>query len=452
MLRSSKQHSRLEQSDASAPASRFLSNGRLSVHITGLGTGCTSFAGYKLNRWRGDPIEGRDGLFVYLRDLDSLRTWSIGYQPTCLAGAKREIMWHPGIFKIVCVDDGIEATMEICVPSEVDIDLRRITLSNLTAIARRIEVTTFAEIALNLPVVHETHPVFSRLFVETEFVPEHRTILARRRPRSNTESHPWLVHALVDDLNTEHETDRGHFLGRGRDAGNPQALSLVDPLSGTNGNVLDPAVSLRTVIDLGPGTTARFAFAFGAAVEREEALAAVRSLTDHREVDLAFERARAREEELISRHGLTPQRSAHLQALAGAILFGEPYLRAGPEVIARAEGSPADLAALGLPSNRQLVVLHAEWPPGARLLPDLLTAVGYWQAMGLPIDLLVLVDDPTEAATIKEVEFEGYAYLRLGVAGLSSTNVDRIDAVARLVIRDALPDLVAAADNSDGEP
>ena len=41
------------------------------------------------------------------------------------------------------------------------------------------------------------HPAFSKLFVETEFVPECHALLARRRPRDATSAPAWAVHVLA---------------------------------------------------------------------------------------------------------------------------------------------------------------------------------------------------------------------------------------------------------------
>ena len=48
------------------------------------------------------------------------------------------------------------------------------------------------------------------------------------------------------------ETDRATFIGRGRTAANPRALATNEPLSGSEGPVLDPIVAIQQQIVLEP--------------------------------------------------------------------------------------------------------------------------------------------------------------------------------------------------------
>jgi cyclic beta-1,2-glucan synthetase len=40
------------------------------------------------------------------------------------------------------------------------------------------------------------HPAFSKLFVQTEMLPEQHAILCTRRPRSAEEAVPWMLHLM----------------------------------------------------------------------------------------------------------------------------------------------------------------------------------------------------------------------------------------------------------------
>ena len=85
----------------------------------------------------------------------------------------------------------------------------------------------------------------------------------------------------------EWETDRGRFLGRGRDVRDPAAVGDGRPLSGTVGAVLDPVVSLRRRVRLRPGAVARLTFTTFVVPSRDVAL----DLADKYRDPAAFERA-----------------------------------------------------------------------------------------------------------------------------------------------------------------
>ena len=255
-----------------------LSNGRYAAFLSAAGTGYSTWNGLALTRWNADPVEDNDGFFLYLRDLDSGEFWSLGRQPvfTPRAQAQRASRFGNNIAELRCEVAGIEAEMTVVVPDDADVELRRVILRNTSDRPRRIEFTSYTEVVLNTRVADLAHPAFSKLFVQTEWVAEQRTLLARRRPRAAGEPACWLVHALIGDGDEaeqpHYETDRARFIGRGYSLATPKALVESGPLFGTVGNVLDPIVSLRRTVELPAGGSAQVTFLLGATSGREAAL------------------------------------------------------------------------------------------------------------------------------------------------------------------------------------
>lgn len=415
------------------PPSRFLSNGCYKVLITSTGTGFSMLGDHALTRWSGDRVNDTDGFFIYLRDLESREVWSAGLRPTLHLGDSYQSRWRPGVFEIERVDHGIRAHLSVCTPRGENLEMRRLTLSNGSGRRRVMELTSFAEVVLNDPAAHAAHPAFSKLFLQTAYDPDHRALLARRRPRAG-ERHPWMVHALLGRHHDEFETDRTSFLGRGRRR-LPRALRGQHRLSGATGNVLDPALSLRCVIGLEPGEEAEVTFLLGASAKRISVLAMAKQYASGDGIEEAFTSARSYEESRLEKVGICAPEAEYLQALAGAALYGHPGLRAGTEILERAEGSPEDLARYDIVANRALAVLHAESPAGAAHLNLFLKAQRYWQALGLPIDVLVLTDEtagdaPDDLRT-------------LPLRDIPPPHRDLIDSVARLVVTASLPDLAS---------
>jgi cellobiose phosphorylase len=138
---------------------------------------------------------------------------------------------------------------------------------------RTIEITSYAEIVLNTAAADEAHPAFSNLFVQTSVNQPRHSILCTRRPRSADEQTPWMFHLMkVHDAeikNISYETDRSKFIGRGFSINQPKVMQQKDPLSGTNGSVLDPVVSIQYRIVIEPQETAIVDLIFGVAETRE---------------------------------------------------------------------------------------------------------------------------------------------------------------------------------------
>jgi N,N'-diacetylchitobiose phosphorylase len=227
---------------------RLLSNGRYRVLITAAGAGCSVLGDTLLTRWSADPTREAEGWFLYLKDLDSGQYWSAGHQPVQRWTDSYQVTAWPHSLRIVREDFGIGLISSIAVDKDSNLEWRRYTLTNRSAVRRRIQLTSCIEVVLDDPAAAAGHPAFSKLFVQTEYLPEAQALLARRRPRSPDQPGLCLGHALLGSGPLEWETDRARFIGRGSTLGAPRALRAEDALSGTTGNVLDPVLALRRVV------------------------------------------------------------------------------------------------------------------------------------------------------------------------------------------------------------
>jgi N,N'-diacetylchitobiose phosphorylase len=252
---------RKRERDGSSHPVHLLSNGRYSVLVSPAGGSYSAFEGLALTRWAPDPTRQADGFFLYVRDLESGRSWSAGYQPLP-AGHESYRSSFPGDrVEIARRSHGIGTVTTIGVATDADIEVRRFRLTNHGDSLRTLQVTTYAELALNTPAADAGHPAFSKLFVQTGYRARDRALIAWRRLRSPDDSPLWLAHRLLLDTDGEappapdYETDRARFIGRGRSVSDPRALDAGERLSGSVGNVLDPIFSLRRVVELPPGAS-----------------------------------------------------------------------------------------------------------------------------------------------------------------------------------------------------
>src|SRR5581483_9343872 len=170
---------------------------------------------------------------------------------------------------------------------------RRRAPSSAAATARALEVTSYAEVVLAPAAADALHPAFSNLFVQTEIVRERQAILCTRRPRSAAERAPWMFQLMsVHDAaggELSYETDRARFIGRGASAASPRAMR--EPLSGSEGAVLDPCVAIRSRITLEPQCSATIDMVCGIGATREACLALAAKYRDRHLADRVFDLA-----------------------------------------------------------------------------------------------------------------------------------------------------------------
>lgn len=411
------------------------SNGRFHLAVSATGTGQAKRDWIALNRWAADPVEDAHGFFIYLQDLESGETWSVGATPAGETGSQYEATSRDGAFTISHENRGIAATLEITVSPSDDVEVRRLRLRDTRGRPRRIAVISYIEVALNHPAGDAAHPAFSKLFVQTETLPERCLLLARRRPRANHETWPCMFHAIVGAREISWETDRLRFLGRGRGPDRPVALLSGAQLSGTVGNVLDPVLALRADLRISAGQTAEISFLQGAADDRAAAMDVAQRLASAESIRALFAAAAAAERALLERSSVSPGDSAVFQALGVAILRGDRALRAKPGGLHPDADIRATVAKLGIPDDRPLVLSTAGW--SHPITATILQARAHWAARGLHVNLAIVSDVPIG----RPADLDDRVFL-LARAGTPAGEIAALAATAHWVATDGVPDIV----------
>ena len=314
------------------PRTHLLSNGDYTVMITAAGSGFSRWRDLAVTRWHEDVTCDSWGSYIFVRDVNSGKVWSAGFQPAGVEADSYEVEFSEDRAVIVRRDGTMTTTLEVAVSPEDNAEVRRVSISNLGNRVREVELTSYAEIVLATEASDTAHPAFSKMFVQTEFDAEVGAILATRRLRSPNEVPVWVAHLAVAEGESvgdiQFETDRARFLGRGRDV--CDAVSVIDgqPLSDTVGTVLDPIFSVRRRLRIPAGATARVAFWTIIAPTRADAL----DLVDKHRDPSAFERAvtLAWTQAQVQLHHLRVDADeAHLfQRIANRVLYSDPTLAA----------------------------------------------------------------------------------------------------------------------------
>ena len=380
-----------------APEVHLLSNGRYHVVISSAGGGYSRWRDLALTRWREDATRDCWGTFVYLRDLATGEFWSAAHQPVM-----RETKGYEAIFTQARAEfrqrhAGLEIHTEISVSPEDDVELRRITLTNRSSVARAIELTSYAEVVLAVPASDEAHPAFSNLFVQTEFTQSSSAILCTRRARSQEEKPPWLLHLMVGQGGEQGEisceTDRLKFIGRGGTLTNPAAMQGFLALSNTVGSVLDPIVSLRRVVSLPPHGTVVVDLVLGVTENREAALAYVEKYQSSRMADRAFDLAWTHSQVTLHLLNATEAEAQLYGRLASALIYADPARRANASVLHNNRRGQSGLWSYGISGDAPIILLRISDMEKIEIVRQLIRAHSYWRMKGLTVELVILNED-----------------------------------------------------------
>jgi cyclic beta-1,2-glucan synthetase len=388
---------RLSTPDTPLPRVQLLSNGEYSLCVTNAGGGYSRWKETEITRFRADSTRDAWGQWIYVRDSENNALWSAAHQPLRKAAKSSSVLFTGDKVEFHRRDGDIETVLEVIVVPDAPAELRRVTLVNHSNRPREVELTSFAEVALAPHAGDRAHPAFAKLFVQTEVEPDLDAILAWRRPRSNKEKPIWAAHAVVcqqvleggaEDTPFEFETDRSKFLGRGRSAENPQALTQV--LEGATGAVLDPCFALRKKVRIEPGARATAAFVTTAGDTREQVLAVVARLREGDAVARAFDSAWTHSQLELHHLRIQAEDAQRFQHLASFLLFPHPALRAPAKRLKQNFKGQSGLWAYGISGDLPIVVVAVDDARDLGVVRQVLAAHSFWRARGLKCDLVLL--------------------------------------------------------------
>jgi cyclic beta-1,2-glucan synthetase len=384
--------------DTPVPEVHLLSNGSYHVMTTAAGGGYSRWRELTLTRWREDSTAQSWGTFLYFRDLDNGRTWSAAYQPTRRRPDSYEAIFAPARTEYRRREARLETYTEIAVSPEDDVEIRRVRVTNLSDHPRRVEVTSYAEVVLDSLNADISHRAFSSLFVETEILRDRQALLCHRRKRRPDEETAWMLHFLAapggGGGDPSWETDRGKFIGRGRTAEDPVALEPgPQPLSNSEGAVLDPIVAARRTFEVPPDGTFHVSMITGAAPTREAALALIDKYRDSRFVERAFEMAWSHNQVQLRNLGASEADAQASERLASSVLLPNRIHRAPGTVLAANRLGQSGLWRFGISGDLPLTLVRIGRPDRLDLVRDALKAHALWRTRGLPSDLVILNED-----------------------------------------------------------
>jgi len=450
--------------NTSVVEANLLSNGRYHVVVTSGGGGYSRWHDLAVTRWREDVTRDHYGNFCYIRDVDSGIVWSTAWQPTNKPPKHYEAIFTQARAEFRRTDEQIETYTQISVSPEDDIELRRVTLTNRSERPRTIEVTSYSEVVLATQAQDESHPAFSNLFVQTQWVDEHQAIYCTRRPRSSDEQPPWMTHLMTVRGNTvckpSYETDRMRFIGRQRTLASPAALETKQPLSNSQGPVLDPIASIRQTVMLQPGESVKIDIITGAAQTRASVEAMTEKFQDSSLADRVFDLAWTHSLVLLQQLSASDADAQLYSRLAGSIIYASALRRAKASILSRNRRGQSGLWGYGISGDLPIVLVRIRDQANIALVQQVVQAHAYWRLKGLVVDLVIWnEDDSVYRQTLQETLVDmvvaspdaagtdepGGVFIRRGEQ-MSDDDRALLQSVARIVLLDEGGTLAEQAD------
>ncbi len=272
------------------PWANLIATPRLGLAVSQTGSGFTWIDNSQLaviTRWEQDLAQDCSGKFLFARDVESGRSWSLS--PAPLWPAYDEFACHHGLgyttFRTAI--DGLAAAWTLFAHAGGQVELWRVVLENRSDRSRRIELTAFLEWCCG--VAPSPRREFHKLFIETEFSADRHAVFARnymwevpsaRLGHWNTDF-PYVSALGCTEPIVAAQGDKAAFLGRYGTLRAPEALAQ-ERWRPRFGRHEDPIAALRSVVTLRPRQTHVVGYALAVGDSRADT---ERLLSEHLAID-----------------------------------------------------------------------------------------------------------------------------------------------------------------------
>ena len=386
------------------PQMNLLTNSSYTVLISNSGSGYSAWRDVDLTRWRSDSALDTWGTWVYIQDLNADPKngglWSAAFQPVPGDPNNVQVTYYAHMAVIRRTEHEIITTMEITVPPDDPVEIRRIHLNNTSSSSRRLRLVSYGEVILTPQATDIRHPAFNRLFIESEFVPEYNLQIFKRRPRADSEAPLYMAHMLINEgsqlLDGAHEGDRARFIGRGGDPRSPAALTTAAYLSGSSGATLDPIFSIGQEFNLEPFETAQLAYLTFAAASREEILSLAARYHPWSQMERSFHQADLASQAWLGRGNVDTNALKNTLEILSGLLYPINAYGAAPEVIAANRLGQSGLWRFGISGDYPILLVELDDPRQLELVRQAMDSHRYLRSRRLLVDLVIMNEQQTD--------------------------------------------------------
>jgi cellobiose phosphorylase len=313
-----------------------VANERLGFLVSHTGSGFTFVDNSQLavlTRWQQELADDTSGKFLYLRDRETGRFWSLSPAPAWTRLERFRCRHGLGYTVFEATKAGIASTWTLTVHPELPAELWLVELENLDPRPRSLELVAFVE--WNCGVAPSPRREFAKLFLENRYHRDLGVISAwsfmwdvpsARYGHWNSDF-PYVAAFGASLAPAQAEGDKAAFFGPGGCLRRPRALS-AKRWPAYFGRHFDPIAALRYPLHLDPSQRWRTSFALVVGGSLEEALTAWQSVCTPETVSEALAKGRRLWEQLLQRHVIeTPDSAlnatvnlwARYQAIAGRL-------------------------------------------------------------------------------------------------------------------------------------
>lgn len=261
------------------PWANVIANKRIGLAVSQSGSGFTWIDNSQLavvNWWQQDFANDSSGKFIFARDRQSGKLWSLSPAPVWAPLERYECRHGIGYTTFAQRNDGIESEWTLFVHATETIELWIVRLRNDSGRRRAIDLTGYLEWCCG--VAPAPRREFHKLFIETELASgdhaiygwNHMWDVGSKRWGHWNRDFPYVTSFATTAPIVSAEGEKSSFIGRNGTLRAPEALAN-DSWRGLFGRHHDPVAAMRVSVDLEPGEETSLGFAIAIGGSRDDA-------------------------------------------------------------------------------------------------------------------------------------------------------------------------------------
>ncbi|MFX1384822.1 MAG: GH36-type glycosyl hydrolase domain-containing protein [Promethearchaeota archaeon] len=253
----------IKRPDTPTPWINYLNNGKYCAMVSNTGGGYSFFIDPKENRilryrYNNLPLD-RPGRYVYIRDEENGEYWSPTWQPTLTNLDNYECKHGLGYTNISSEYNKIRSEILYFVPSDENLEIWKLKISNLSSKKRNLKIFTYAEFCLGDAISDQRDLQYIQNVAIANFDEKDNSIFYHLFDKSR------LITFFYSNGNiSSYDCDRDSFIGNYHTESNPQCVEngYCNNSQAIGGN---PIAATCNKFTLNPKETREFIFLLGIA-------------------------------------------------------------------------------------------------------------------------------------------------------------------------------------------
>ncbi len=232
---------------------------------------------------------------IYIKDIDSKKVWS-------LVNSKIETSFKSYASEYKIENGNLKAIIRNTIVSDLHLEVKEIKISNKGLNDLNLEITTSAEPLLVNKNQYEAHPAFENMFIKFKNLDD-KLIISRNKRLANDKSIFLVTTLYGNEGSMEFEIDKEKFISR-KNNGIPDSVSKSCPFSKKDGNVINPIIAMRRIINVKPNDTKKLYLISSAEYNEDMAIKNVEEYENIQNLERAFELSKVQTEAEIRYLGI----------------------------------------------------------------------------------------------------------------------------------------------------